>query len=257
MSLDFIKFHLPIKKFMIGYLALILIYSSFSFRLPIWIAKGLLIVFIYSLLDLFWTYWKKKIWYLPLSSVISGLILALVGAINSSWILIVLMPLVAVISKQFIKLGKPRHIFNPAAFSLIMFSIFGFSATWWAVNWSEKFLLIIAIVGAYIIWRIRKWEIVLSFLLFYFLALSLIVGEFYFRLWDGTLLFFISVILIEPITSAFHNLKAKMVYGISAGAFAGLLTYFVSNFSNVIIQSIDPLLAGLLLANLLTSLLFL
>src|SRR3989344_1388608 len=128
---------------MVLYLAALLAWGSFYFDRPDYLWKGILIAALYAAFDVLWTYLRDRVWYFPESSLISGLILALVGAPAPAFLLLILMPLLAVISKQLLRFGTGRHIFNPAAFSLVVgpiLSVFsprliGLGPTWWGVSW--------------------------------------------------------------------------------------------------------------------------
>lgn len=69
---------------------------------------------------------------------------------------------------------------------------------------------------------------------------------------DGTVMFFSTVMLIEPVTSSFSTQNQRIIYGVLVGFFAVLATYLGG-----IIQLDDPLIYGLLAGNLLASLIFL
>ena len=85
-----------IKYFMVAYLGGFLAYSSISLGLTDRLFKGLVIVILYALFDLIWTYARDRMWYLPTSSWISGLILSLVAIPAPSIMLIILLPLLDV-----------------------------------------------------------------------------------------------------------------------------------------------------------------
>ena len=191
--------------------------------------------------DFFWTYSRDRVWYLPESSIISGLILALVGAPSPDFALLVLMPAVAVFSKQLLWFGLGKHIFNPAAFSLVALSLAGYPAvSWWGVSWGAPATYAVLAAGLLILWRQRRWETALPFLFIY----ALLFGV---RLLDGTTLFFATVMLIEPLTSNFKGIQNQLFYA----GIAVLGTFFLGKTG----WAIDPLLGGLLIANIVTSLL--
>lgn len=249
-----------IKYFMVLYVGALLVWGALFIGDLAYLWRGLAVALLYILFDLLWTYARDRIWYLPSSSIISGFILAVVGAPTPSVGLLVLLPLVAVVSKQLIKFGKPRHIFNPASFSMILLSIFGYQAvSWWGVAWGAPVLYAVLLVGVFILWRQNRWDTALSFLLSYAVFLGaffLLQGrEFgqlslllYPQIFDGTTLFFASVMLIEPITSGFPGTKNRILYGVLVALLAVLVT-FLGRW-----LPLDPLLSGVLLGNLIMSL---
>lgn len=223
--------------------------------------KGLLVAALYIIFDLFWTYFRDKIWYLPSSSVISGFILAIVGAPAPSLDLLVLLPLIAVASKQLIKLWQLKHIFNPASFSMAILTIFGYQAvSWWGVAWGGPVLYAVLIVGLFILWRQKRFETAFSFLMSYAVFLGILfitqgreVAQLFallkLQIFDGTTLFFASVMLIEPMTSSFRGMRNRIIYGILVGLAAVLFAVF-----GQYVFFLDPLIGGLLVSNLIMSL---
>jgi len=225
---------------MVLYLAALLAWGSFYFARPDYLWKGILIAALYAAFDVLWTYLRDRVWYFPESSLISGLILALVGAPAPDFLLLILMPLLAVISKQLLRFGTGRHIFNPAAFSLVALSLAGYPAvSWWGVSWGAPVMYAVLAAGIFILWRQRRWETALPFLAAYALLFN-------FQVFNGTVIFFASVMLIEPITSSFLGVRQRMAYG----ALVFLLTFLVGRSG----LNSDPLLLGLLGGNIIFNL---
>lgn len=260
-----LKQRIPIKYFMAAYVGGLLVYSSLALGTPEWLGKGLLVVVLYAGFDLLWTYARDRTWYLPVSSWISGFILSVVAVPNPSLTLTVLLPLLAVASKQVLHFGKPRHVLNPAAFAMAAAALFVPAVSWWGVTWGTIPLMIVSIVGLFILWRQSRWHVTLPFFASYGIFLSILF------LWngilpaellkflrpqliDGTTIFFATVMLIEPLTSTFPTRQNRMTYGILVGFFAVLITYLAGlwNWANQ-----DPLAYGLLLGNLAASFFFL
>ena len=69
----------------------------------------------------------------------------------------------------------------------------------------------------------------------------------------GPIVFFSTVMLVEPITSGFSARKQRAIYGFLCGFFA-ITVQVVITFNKI---NLDPLITGLLLGNLTASLLFL
>lgn len=250
---------------MVAYLGGFLIYSSIALGLPDRLFKGLIIVILYALFDLIWTYARDKTWYLPTSSWISGLILSLVAIPVPSLILIIILTFLAVASKQLLHFGKMRHILNPASFAMAAVAIFTPAVSWWGVAWGTPPRVVAALAGVFILWRQNRWHITIPFLASYGILLSAfflwngipaasLLQFIRPQLFDGTIIFFATVMLIEPLTSSFPNTKQRILYGILVAFAAILVTYLSQLFSW---GNQDPLVYGLLLGNLIASLLFL
>src|SRR3989338_2193027 len=124
---------------MVVYLGGLLVFSSVALGEWERLWRGIFIVLLYAVFDLLWTYVRDKAWYLPVSSMISGLILSLVAIPEPPFRLVVFLPLLAVFSKHMVRFGKPRHILNPAAFSMGVLAFFMpvASVSWWGVAWGR------------------------------------------------------------------------------------------------------------------------
>lgn len=247
---------------MMAYLTLLLIFSALMINQPIFILKGILIVATYSFFDLILTYFKEKTWYWPVSSWISGLVLALVWWPDLPWFFIILLPLLAVLSKHFLRFGKMRHVFNPAAFALAVTSFFVPSVAWWASSWSNIPLILISLVALFILWRQNRWDEFFAFVISYIIFLIIFFG---FEtstilittgstVLQGSFIFFASIMLIEPITSQFSSRNQKIIYGTLVAFFTILTTFLLQKIPSF---NTDPLLLGLLLGNITASLFFL
>lgn len=271
-----------VKYFMVGYLTLLLLFSSAFLKDYKLFLQAIYLVALYSIYDLAWTYWRDKIWYLPVSSWISGLVLSLVVRPNLPIAFIILLPLVAVTSKQLFHLGKNRHIFNPASFALAVGALATPLVAWWAPGSAEMpraFLNlaspdsdsgtilfgIIALGGIFILWRQKRWHITVPFFISYafFLGILLLANGVALmnipraltaQLVNGVTIFFATVMLVEPLTSTFDNFKHEIIYGVIVGLAVVIITYLTAKFH---FPNQDPLVYGLLIGNLLGGLLFL
>lgn len=247
------------------YLAILLIYAGFSFTIPLNLLNGLAIIFIYIVLDLLWTFIRDKVWYLPVSSVISGCVLGIVSLPNPPLIWVALLPLLAVFSKQLLHFGKIRHVFNPAAFAMAIAGFFFPAVTWWGTSWPPVALILVALISLFVLWKQQRFHVAIAFLISYtiFLSLYLLFPPMHLvNLFDilsaylinGTLLFFTAVMLIEPMTSTFPTCQNRIFYAIFVGFFVIIVTALLKLTS---LQHLDPLILGLLLGNFTASLLFL
>lgn len=254
---------------MVLYLGLLLLFSSLYFKDLKMFGNGLLIVVFYSAYDLFWTYLRDGVWYLPVSSWISALVLAIVALPKPSLIFIILLPFLAVAVKQLFHFGKNRHVFNPAAGALALAAIFTPMVSWWGVAAAnfDSAPLFIFIIGAAIIilWRQNRWHVTLPFFITYLfflgvlslstgVAISQLPSILFSALLNGVLIFFATVMLIEPVTSTFTTRRQEIFYGALVGGAAVAATYLASKFN---LFSLDPLIYGLLAGNLIASLWFL
>lgn len=265
MIFDSAKQKINIKYFMTAYLALLLIFSAVALKQPMLIVRGVLIVFFYSLFDGVWTYLKEKTWYWPVSSWISGLILSLVAWPDMPWLFIVVLPLLAVFSKHVLHFGRARHVFNPAGFALAVTSFFIPVASWWGVLSGDVALVGISVAGVFILWRQSRWHEFAAFTfsyVFFRIVLSLASGiidagkllVMVSQDLHGATIFFATVMIIEPVTSQFPSKKQRSVYAALVGIFASIVAFLLSKFP---LFYADPLIFGLVLGNMVASLLFL
>lgn len=197
--------------------------------------------------------------FFPSAALVTGSIIGLLTSPNLALHVPVVIGIIAMFSKNFIRFSN-RHVFNPAAFGLLIGSIiFSQSISWWAVSWQQFFqgsgislretiLFLILLSPALIsMFKMRRYRIALSFLLIYTLANKLLNSQFLIlnSFLDPTVLFFSIVMLPEPMTSP-NTHRRQIIFGI----FVPLLTIFLSlilKFS--ILNSLDPLILSLLLGN--------
>ncbi len=155
---------------------------------------------------------------------ITALILVLIMPVKfpTNTIFIALASVLAMSSKYFLAINK-RHIFNPAAFgAVIMFFISGQAAVWWI---GTPIMFPFVLMGGLLMLRkIRRGKLVFNFLLVYLLIIgadlifrtgSLLsaISAWQISVVDSALLFFMLVMLIEPLTSpATKNLQKYYGY---------------------------------------------
>lgn len=173
---------------------------------------------------------KQKKLLMPWQSLITGLIIGLVAEFGERWFILAGITLFALGLKFLVRLnGHP--IFNPAGLGLILgMIIFASHPSWWAGNAILIFLVWIPIL----LYRLRRWAPMAAFLF------PLAVFDGTAILTSGSLLFFSSVMLIEPMTSP-YQIKSGLIFGLVVA-----LVYQLSVFFNLL----DPLLLGLLVGNL-------
>lgn len=203
-------------------------------------------IILFSILDLTFHYYKSKKWYYPFSSLVSGLLIGLIIHPSSGIIAIILAVIFGFASKQFIKY-KNRHVFNPAAFGILVSSmILGFPISWWAAAGGRIFILL-TIISGLVLWKLRRIHMPISFLVGYFafLAVSLGIKPAISLSIDGTVFFFAFIMLTEPMTSSISGFW-KWAFGLIV--LAGIILSYLLKISFA-----DPLLLSLLITNLLVK----
>lgn len=179
------------------------------------------------------------------SAIITGLIISMVSAPKTSWLFIAVISAIAILSKFVIKFDK-RTVFNPAALSLLIGTIFfKIPLSWWGDN--NHLLTIIA--GSILLIKYNgHWKMIFTFLftLIFFIGFQAFITQqplidlLYFNI--GISFFFAFFMITDPRTSPmmpdqFFN------FGVIAATGSFLCTIFYPPAN---------LIGGLLLANLIT-----
>ena len=181
-------------------------------------------------LDLLISYFKSKEWIVPQSALISGLFIGGLLTQNLQWYVYVLAGVIAVLSKHLIKFQQ-KHIFNPANLGILLVSvIFGVAHTWWI---SSPIVLVVAF-GIFIIWRLRRFDLTISFLVSYFLinsVISLLQGSQFSGVFStiingGVIYFFAMFMLIEPKTNPTAR-KQRIAYGVLVAVLLIILQIYI------------------------------
>ena len=166
----------------------------------------------------------------PQSALISGLFIGGLLTQNLQWYVYVLAGIIAILSKHLIRIQQ-KHIFNPANFGILLVSIiFGVSHTWWI----SSPLLLVLIFGIFVIWRLRRFDLTISFLVSYYLINSIIelirgaqFQEIYFTIINGGVIYFFSMyMLVEPRTNP-NARKQRIVYGFLVAVLFILFHFFI------------------------------
>ncbi|MBI2596336.1 hypothetical protein HYW46_06405 [Candidatus Daviesbacteria bacterium] len=184
------------------------------------------------LFGLLFDYLETKKWQVSLGPVVSGLIIGLVGQFGErAWVLF-LIGFVAMGIKFLVKLYG-RNVFNPAASGLFLgLILFSSHPAWWG---GERYPWIFYLWIPGLLFKLKRWAPMVGFL-----APSALFGGLNI-LTSGSMLFFSSVMLIEPMTSPV-KMKSGLIYGMVV-AFGYLV------FSKFIL--LDPLIISLLFGNIL------
>ncbi|HSA84518.1 MAG TPA: oxidoreductase [Patescibacteria group bacterium] len=165
---------------------------------------------------------------------------------------------VAIVSKFFLAIRK-KHLFNPAAFSLFIFGLFGFgNAIWWVG--SAVLLPFVTIIGLLIVRKIRRFNLFLSFVIVASITVCLFNIQYQISFIDSLqqvflswpIIFFGTVMLTEPLTMPPRRLL-QGIYGGIVGLFFGAqfhvgpvfaspeLALLIGNLFSYIVSSKDKL----------------
>lgn len=164
------------------------------------------------------------------SFAITGLILFLILTpyeFGGSPLNYILFSAIAMGSKYILALHK-KHIFNPAAFSLVLMGLFGaYQGEWWIGN---TFLFpFVLVIGLLIVRKVRKFSLFISYFIFAVLSISI------FAILNGSdvikilsqaipswpLLFLGTVMLTEPLTMP-PSRRLQIIYGALVGFLTGV-----------------------------------
>lgn len=159
-------------------------------------------------------YLKDKKVNLDDSSVISGLIIGFVLSNAQPWWIFVLASITAILSKHLIRINN-KHIFNPAGLGVFLAVLFFHGFTQWkgASAW-----YIMIPFGIYFVYKAQKLEIIISYILAYFLLFGA-------QAFGYLNYFFVSLMLIEPKTTPIKR-KGKIIFGLGAAVTLFILTKF-------------------------------
>ncbi len=153
----------------------------------------------------------------------------IVGPLNpfAWWWAIFLISFLAMASK-YVLVYKQRHIFNPAAFGIFASALLiEQGASWWI---GGRYMLPFVILGGILILQKLRWfHLAISFLLTYFAALvitlflqgadnSIILQSLQTTVLDSALIFFVTVMLIEPLTAP-RSTNRRIAYGVIIALF--------------------------------------
>lgn len=192
----------------------------------------------------------RKLAYFPISGLVSGLLVGLIINPTSGYI-IVLAAALAVLSKHILSYQGPHirnHIFNPAAFGIVAVSLlFGNQASWWGVSWWPGIYLLLIPTAGYIVYKMGRGPMVLTFLTVYAAYRLFLTGDPISSLLsplDATTIFFALVMLPEPQSS-----PASGVWKYGFGLLVGVILILIGQYRDL---ALDPLLVSLLAADLLS-----
>lgn len=193
---------------------------------------------------------RRKRWTVPDGAILSGLFVAMVLSAQQPWWYATITAAVAVLSKYVVR-SRAANVFNPAAFAIVAtFFVFHTGQSWWgalpALAPLKQLLMVVG--GLFIVDRVNKMPLVLSFLGAFYLLFSATaflgqpaqVAE-VFRTPDlQAALFFAFFILSDPPTS-----PVRYPDQVVCGVLVALVSYAVFMW----IGAVYYLLAGVLVGN--------
>ena len=170
--------------------------------------------------------------FFPSAALVSGLIIGLLNSPSSSMFSMLLVIVLAILSKYFLRINN-RHIFNPAAFGLFFGSwLFKISVSWGGVVSGMMPLLLLT--GYVSIFRSRKLNIILSFFVVYNLLTFFINKRV--DIFDPVIIFFTLVMLPEPMTVPNQPIR-QILFGTTTAVFALILSY-LTNIPDILMGSL-------------------
>ena len=220
-----------VDQYMAAFLVILSFVSAFFYGfgaqslLPILIAVAAT-----AALDLAIDYFKFKTLEIPQSAIISGLFIGGLLTQGLQWYIYAAAAAIAILSKHLIRY-RQKHIFNPANLGILLVSmIFGVSHTWWI----SSPMILALIFGFFMIWRLRRLDLAISFAAAYFALVLLInifnpvacgmmnmrchmqpsaLDDFYYTIINGGVIYFFAMyMLIEPKTNPAQR-KQRIIYG--------------------------------------------
>ena len=205
-----------------------------------------LIVAIFSagLFDSIIYFFKTKKWKISKSGIITGFFIGMIllNINQKDFYIPLIIGFLAIILKHTIKymlslFKQNTIIFNPAILGIFIATLFFSSTDGW---WGASNLWMIIILGIFLVYKFKRFDLVLSFLISYFIISAIIGINFISILSSTTIYFFAFFMLTEPKTTPFKK-TGKIVYGILTAKIIILISK--TQFSAY------SLTAGLLLSN--------
>jgi ferredoxin-NADP reductase/Na+-transporting NADH:ubiquinone oxidoreductase subunit NqrB len=164
----------------------------------------------------------------------------IVGPLNpvTGWWIILAISFFAMASKYIFVFNK-RHIFNPSAFGVLAAALlFGQGASWWI---GGRYLLPLVLVGGLLLLQKLRWfHLLFSFLFVYLAGLTLtlvfqgldnssILIALQSTILDSAVLFFATVMLVEPLTAP-RSKNLRMAYGAFIAVSMVSMPYLFPNY---------------------------
>lgn len=180
------------------------------------------------LVDVLYTYWESRRWIVPTSALLSGMIVAFILGTQEPWQVVAWVAGFSSVSKHVLTTDR-EHIFNPAALALLLSALlFDSGQSWWGalgdapVGW----IVVLLVTGAFIVDRLNKFPLVLTFLATYFVAFAAAsitdaagVAEMFRPPFVQSALFLAFFMLTDPPTSP-NRVGDQVWYGLIAAVVA-------------------------------------
>lgn len=193
---------------------------------------------------------RGRWWAFPDGAVLTGLFVAMVLSTFEPWYVAAATSTVAVVSKYVFR-GRTANVFNPAALGLVVtFYVIGTGQDWWGALTDAGLigLLTLLAAGAFIVDRVNKMPLVLSFLGSYFLLFTTmafageprLVAEIFRSPDVNAVMFFAFFILTDPPTS-----PAKYRDQVVCGALVAVASFGIFEMTG----AAHYLLSGVLVGN--------
>ena len=234
-----------IKTQLILYLASLAVFLAVKDKDSAFLLAALLAVISTVAIEALILYSKTKRLQITESAIITGLIIGYVVSSDEAWWKIIFAAALAILSKYVIRF-RERHIFNPAAFGILISTILLGAST----QWKGTYLWYILIpFGIYFMCKIRKAEIVFGYAI---ISLTLFGAQAFLQKispWNifGYLsYFYIFIMVIEPKTTPLNYL-GKYLFGAGLAAVIFILTetgakFDVELLSLLVMNAAAPLL---------------
>ena len=196
------------RYYQIGILSLLLIYGIFYLDFDIRAITAAIIIFSAQLTQYALTRLKQLPYFDPRSPLITSLSLCLLLR-TENLLIAALAAFLAISSKYFIR-WNDKHIFNPANLALVVLLLFFYGAWVSPGQWGHfaYFAFLTACFGTLVLYRSRRMDITLAFLLFYILLVfgrAIWLGDPYsipvHQLQNGALLIFAFFMISDPKTT--------------------------------------------------------
>jgi Na+-translocating ferredoxin:NAD+ oxidoreductase RnfD subunit len=126
------------------------------------------------LIDGIWLSASSRRLRFPTSALLSAIFVFSILSVEESWLVVAWTSAFAVLSKHILCTSR-GHIFNPAALALIWAPIaFGSGESWWGALGDAPWLwmIVLVVAGLFIVDRLNKFPLVLTFLAVYFAFFS-------------------------------------------------------------------------------------